>query len=235
MIVRVVLLSLLWLAGSCVKPANDPQPYTPPPTGPTTSTTSTFLSLGDSYTIGEGVPEMDRWSVQLAQLARPEGLATPDIIARTGWTTTDLQSAIQSSGNQKTYSLVSLLIGVNNQYRGLPVANYRQEFRELLRTAIRFAGNRQNKVMVLSIPDWGRSPYGQGYDQAQISREIDQFNNVAQDECRQAGIAFVDITPFTRSAAGDATQFASDRLHYSGKHMQQWAQQALPVARGLLK
>ncbi|MDF7813340.1 GDSL-type esterase/lipase family protein [Hymenobacter sp. YC55] len=232
--VRALLL-LLWIGASCAKPANDPQPYTTPPTGPATGTTNTFLSLGDSYTIGEGVPEADRWSVQLARLAKPEGVAAPDIIAHTGWTTSELQAAIQASGNQKTYSLVSLLIGVNNQYRGLPVANYRLEFRQLLQKAIQFAGNRPGRVLVLSIPDWGRSPYALGYDQAKISQEIDQFNAVAQAECRQAGIAYVDITGITRSAGNDATQYTSDKLHYSGKHMQQWSLQALPVVQGMLR
>lgn len=230
------VVMVLWGAGGCTKAA-DPQPLVvPPPAGPTApASTTTFLSLGDSYTIGEGAGATERWSVQLAQLAKSEGLATPDIIARTGWTTADLQAAIRSANNQKTYGLVSLLIGVNNQFRGQPVATYRTEFRQLLETAIRFAAGRPGRVVVLSIPDWGRSPFGQGYDQAQISQQINQFNAVAQEECRQLGIAFVDITEITRSAGGDVTQFTPDRLHYSGKHMQQWAMQVLPVVRTLLR
>ncbi|TGE22842.1 SGNH/GDSL hydrolase family protein [Hymenobacter metallicola] len=201
-------------------------------TPPVTSSGATLLSLGDSYTIGEGVGEADRWSVQLARTA---GLATPDIIARTGWTTGELQRAVQDANLTKTYDLVSLLIGVNNQYRRLPLASYRTEFRALLQTATRLAANRPSRVFVLSVPDWGRSPFGQSTDQQLISREIDQFNAVAREECQQLGIAFVDITPLTRAAAGDATQFAPDGLHYSGKQMQLWAQQALPVVRMLLQ
>ncbi|UOG74049.1 SGNH/GDSL hydrolase family protein [Hymenobacter tibetensis] len=233
---HLYLVMVLWSIVSCTKAADDPQPVVMPPAGPTApASTISFLSLGDSYTIGEGAGATERWSVQLAQLAKSEGLATPDIIARTGWTTADLQAAIRSANNSKTYDLVSLLIGVNNQFRGQPVATYRMEFRQLLETAVQFAAGRPGRVVVLSIPDWGRSPFGQGYDQARVSQQINQFNAVAQEECRQLGIAFVDITEITRSASDDNTQFTPDRLHYSGKHMQQWATQALPVVRTLLK
>ena len=196
-----------------------------------------FLSLGDSYTIGESVSEYERWPVQLADRLRKDSIsiANPDIIARTGWTTAELQDAIKASGNQKTYSLVSLLIGVNNQYRGQSEDRYRTEFRELLQTAVKFAGGKPAHVVVLSIPDWGFSPFAAGRDKASITREIDVFNGIAQDECRKAGVAYVDITPLTRSVAGDPTQFAFDGLHYSGKHMQQWAEKALPVVKELLK
>lgn len=197
----------------------------------------TFLSLGDSYTIGESVSEADRWSVQLASLLRKDslGVADPDIIARTGWTTAELQEAIKTSGNQKTYSLVSLLIGVNNQYRSQSQDRYRTEFRELLQTATKFAGGRATHVFVLSIPDWGASPFAAGRNKAQISREIDQFNAIAKGECQKAGIVFVDITSVSRLAAGDATQFANDGLHYSGKQMHRWAEKALPIVKEILQ
>ena len=197
-----------------------------------------FLSLGDSYTIGEGVKPKDRWSVQLVHRLRDEKLdvADPDIIAKTGWTTDELQTAIAESGNKKTYDLVSLMIGVNNQYRGQTLDKYRTEFRELLQTAVKFAGGKANRVMVLSIPDWGQSPFAKekGKDPVTIGREIDAFNAVAQAECQTAGVAYVDITPITRAAADDASQFADDGLHYTGKQMKQWAEQTLPVAKGLL-
>ncbi|GAB3709365.1 SGNH/GDSL hydrolase family protein [Spirosoma flavus] len=206
------------------------------PTPTTPAANYSFLSLGDSYTIGESVAEADRWSVQLAGMLRKEGVdvANPDIIAKTGWTTAELQDAIKASGNQKTYSLVSLLIGVNNQYRGQSQDQYRTEFKDLLQTAIKFAGGKSNHVFVLSIPDWGASPYATGQNKTKIAQDIDQFNAIAKEECQKASIPFVDITPLTRSAAGDASQFASDGLHYSGKQMQQWAIKALLVAKGLL-
>ncbi len=195
----------------------------------------TFLSLGDSYTIGESVAENDRWSVQLAAMLRKSGfdLSDPDIIARTGWTTDELQTAILSSGNSKKYDYVSLLIGVNNQYRGQGTDKYRTEFGQLLQTATNFANGKANRVFVLSIPDWGRSAFAKGRDKEKISREIDTFNAVAQEECKKAGIVFVDITTLTRTAEGDASQFADDGLHYSGKQMKQWADKALPVVKSL--
>ncbi len=234
-----LLLALLIFCGGCATPQ-----VVAPATAPAVAATPakagvSFLALGDSYTIGEGVGEADRWPVQLAALARQQGVAlqAPDIIARTGWTTAELQTALASANAQPTYGLVSLLIGVNNEYRGQTVAAYRTEFRALLGTAVRLAGGRPGRVFVLSIPDWGQSPFGQqqGRDPARIGAEIDQFNAVAQDECRQAGIAYVDITPLTRTAAGNAAQFTRDGLHYSGPEMRQWAELALPVVRGLLQ
>jgi len=226
-----MLLPLL----ACTHTATDAPPGpTPAPAPP--AVTISFLSLGDSYTIGEGVTEQARWSVQLAQQLRQHGtsVAAPDIIARTGWTTQDLQRAIAASGKQRTYGLVSLLIGVNDQYQGAGAADYRPHLRELLQTATRFAGGRPDRVVVLSIPDWGQTPYAQGRNRAQIGQEIDQFNEVARQECQQAGIAFVNITSLTRAAVGDATQFAPDGLHYSGQHMAQWAEKALPIAQALV-
>lgn len=197
-----------------------------------------FLSLGDSYTIGESVTEDDRWPVQLAGLLRADkvDVADPDIIAKTGWTTAELQTAIAERDNKNKYDLVSLMIGVNNQYRGQSVETYRTDFRALLETAVRFANGKANRVFVLSIPDWGQSPFARNRDKdpAKVGQEIDAFNAVAQDECQKAGVAFVDITPLTRSAAGDASQFADDGLHYAGNQMKHWADAALPVAKGLL-
>jgi lysophospholipase L1-like esterase len=197
----------------------------------------TYLALGDSYTIGEGAPATGRWPVHLAKMARAQGLALakPTIIARTGWTTAELQEAIRAAHNPHTYGLVSLLIGVNNQYRGQSVALYRTEFRALLATAIAFAGGQPQHVLVLSIPDWGQAPFAEGRDRAQIAVEIDQFNAVAHEECQHADVAFVDITPLTRAAAGDAKQFVADGLHYTGAQMRQWAALALPVVQQQLR
>lgn len=197
-----------------------------------------FLALGDSYTSGEGAAAAGRWPAQLVGLLTAQGvaIAEPTFIARTGWTTAELLAAIADARPASTYGLVSLLIGVNNQYRGQTLAQYRPEFRALLQQAIGFAGGRPGHVVVLSIPDWGQSPYGQrqGRDPAAIGLEIDQFNAVAQDECRRAHVAFVTVTDLTRAAAGSNSQFTRDGLHYSGPHMRQWADRALPVAQALL-
>ncbi|WP_234737128.1 SGNH/GDSL hydrolase family protein [Tellurirhabdus bombi] len=193
----------------------------------------TFLSLGDSYTIGESVPETDRWSVQLATMLREQGVnvANPDIIARTGWTTEELQAAIKSSGNTKTYNLVSLLIGVNNQYRGQSLEKYRSEFNALLQTATQYAGGNKARVFVLSTPDWGVTPFAASQNRQKIATEIDAFNAVAREECQKAGIAYVDITPISRTASGDLSQIADDQLHFSGKMYRQWAEKALPLVK----
>ena len=202
------------------------------------STAIPYLALGDSYTIGEGAPAADRWPVQLAALARQHGLplASPDLIARTGWTTAELQHAIGASGNHRTdYGLVSLLIGVNNQYRGQSPELYRAEFRQLLAAAAGFAGGNWHRVVVLSIPDWGQTPFAQGRDRAQIGREIDQFNAIAHQECQHADVRWVDITSLTRAAAPEASQFTADGLHYTGAQMHQWAALAWPAVQPLLQ
>ena len=197
----------------------------------------TFLSLGDSYTIGESVEEKDRWSVQLVAMLREQGadVAPPDIIARTGWTTAELAEAIQKSGNANTYDLVSLLIGVNNQYRGQPLDRYRAELRELLQTAIRFAGGRPGRVIVLSIPDWGVTPFARDRDPAKIATEIDAFNAACREETEKAGVRFFDITPLTRQAQNDPAQVTSDGLHYSGRQHRRWAETVLPEVMQLLE
>lgn len=196
-----------------------------------------YLALGDSYTIGESVLEADQWGMQLVGLLRQKGVAVSDpvTIARTGWTTAELTSAVAAAELNDTFSLVSLLIGVNNQYRGQSLATYRTEFKELLQTAIRFADNRSTNVIVLSIPDWGATPFAQGSDQTQIAQEIDAFNLIAQEESQAAGVTFINITPLTRQFGTDLTYLAADRLHYSGKMHLEWAKLALPAAQNILK
>ena len=202
----------------------------------TASAPFSYLALGDSYTIGEGVDAWARWPAQLADLLRQHGIdvADPDIIAQTGWTANELRDAIRDSDNQNKYDLVSLLIGVNNQYRGRSINRYRTDFQKLLQTAIIFAKGKSGRVFVLSIPDWSATPFAKRRNRVKIASKIDAFNAIAQEECRKAGIAYVDITASSRKAADDATQFANDGLHYSEKHMRQWAELALPVARALL-
>ncbi|GAB3180719.1 SGNH/GDSL hydrolase family protein [Telluribacter humicola] len=224
-----LLVGLLLCCQACTA---DPDPMTTPDTTQGLS----FLSLGDSYTIGESVPASDRWSVILADLLREEGIAvkSPDIIARTGWTTAELSEAIRQANNKNTYDLVSLLIGVNNQYRGQSLERYRTEFRELLQTSINFAGGRADHVFVLSIPDWGVTPFASSRNREQIARDIDAFNAVAKEEAGKAGIRFVDITPISRTALNDASLVASDGLHYSGKMHRLWVREALPVVKDII-
>ena len=211
------------------------QEMTPP--APAVSTAQTYLALGDSYTIGEAVPEAERWPVQLAALLKQEGIevAAPRIIARTGWTTAELRQAIGAEQLPSTFDMVSLLIGVNNQYRGQSVDQYRQEFRQLLQMATGFAKGNPEHVLVLSVPDWGVTPFAANRDRDQIAREIDQFNAVAKEEAQQAGVRWVDVTPVSRTAAGNPALVAPDNLHFSGAMYREWAKLALPVAKQILK
>ncbi len=199
--------------------------------------TMRYLALGDSYTIGESVAEAERWPVQLATQLQETGipLDPPQIIARTGWTTDELMAAIERQNPQGPFDLVSLLIGVNNQYRGLDSTEYRKQFHTLLQTALTLAGGKPNHVIVLSIPDWGVTPFAHGNDRPQIATEINQFNAVNREETLQAGAHYVDITPISRQAAGDTTLIAEDGLHPSGKMYRLWVELVEPVAQAALK
>ena len=197
-----------------------------------------YLALGDSYTIGEGIAEDGRWPAVLARALRVEGVALDDprIIATTGWTTDELAAAIDAAEPLGEWDFVSLLIGVNNQYRGRSLANYRDEFAALLQRSIGFVGGRPGRVLVLAIPDWGVTPFGatSGRDVAQIARELDAFNAAAAAICAEHGVAFVDIAPVARVRGAEAAMLAEDGLHPSAAMYALWAAQALPVARRLL-
>ena len=194
-----------------------------------------YLALGDSYTIGESVPEADRWPNQLATLLEAEGTHTEvTIIARTGWTTGELWEGIQDREVQPPYDLVSLLIGVNNQYRGYSIDEYREQFTFLLSKAIEYAGGKPERVIVLSIPDWGVTPFGAARDREQIAHEIDEFNRVNREESEKAGVHYVDVTPISRIAMDEASLIAEDGLHPAGKMYAMWAEQVLPIAKATL-
>lgn len=180
-----------------------------------------YLALGDSYTIGESVAAADNYP---AQLARELKLGEPAIIAKTGWTTDELSAAIDKANPHGPYELVTLLIGVNNQYRGRGADEYRTQFVGLLQRAIGFAGGKPRNVVVISIPDWGVTPFAKDRDRAKIAREIDRFNAINREEALRAGARYVDITPFSRTAANDPSLVAPDGLHPSGKMYAEWTQ-----------
>ncbi|HVX38876.1 MAG TPA: SGNH/GDSL hydrolase family protein [Gemmatimonadaceae bacterium] len=196
----------------------------------------TCLALGDSYTIGEGVSPSERWPARLAVRLRETGvaIAEPTIVARTGWTTDELAAAIDATPLVPPYALVTLLIGVNNQYRGRSAAEYRDEFRTLLARAIGFAGGRAQRVVVLSIPDWSATPFAADRDRPRIAREIDEFNVVNRDEAARVDARYVDVTVASRTAAGDLAFVAADGLHPSAAAYDQWARLVLPVAAAIL-
>ena len=202
-----------------------------------TSNTVSFLALGDSYTIGESVDATLRWPVQLAQALQREGIPTrePVIIAQTGWTTDELARGIEEAGLSGAYDLVSLLIGVNNQYRGRALEEYRLQFLDLLSQAITFAEGDPKRVLVLSIPDWGVTPFAERRDREQIGGEIDAFNRIKRNESEAAGVRYVDVTGISREAATDPTLVAGDGLHPSGTMYARWAEAALPIAMEALR
>lgn len=185
----------------------------------------TYLALGDSYTIGEQVPLEENFPHQFVALLRKKGIEINDpiIVAKTGWTTDELQDGIAKAVVNPPYDIVTLLIGVNNQYRGRSLAEYEKQFAELSRQAIEFAGGNTRQVAVLSIPDWGVTPYAAGRDRDKIAREIDQFNQSAENICRLAGVQFISITEGTREATQDPSLLTADELHPSGKDYARWA------------
>ncbi|HKI53448.1 MAG TPA: SGNH/GDSL hydrolase family protein [Anaerolineales bacterium] len=253
MIKKPLQLIFILLLTACT--TTTPTPTTSPTSSPTSIPTSTpdapasptstqetiimpnirYLALGDSYTIGEKVAPRDRWPNQLADLLRNEGL-DPEvtIIARTGWTVQELWEGIQANPPEGTYDMVSLLIGVNDQYRGYPVDGYREDFRFMLGKAIEYAGGDPKRVVVLSIPDWAFTPFAGGQDSEPISLQIDEFNAVNLEETQNAGAYYIDVTIISRMGLDDFDLIAPDRLHPSGKMYKMWAEKTLPVALEIL-
>ena len=204
---------------------------------PSTQAALSYLALGDSYTIGEGIAADDAWPRLLAAQLRAGGipLADPRVIATTGWSSCELAAAIDATA-PAAHDLVSLLVGVNDQYRGLALDHYRTGFARLLERATGLAHGRADRVLVLSIPDWGVTPFGEasGRAPAQIGAELDAFNGAARAACASRNVAFVDITPVSRERGSEPAMLAADGLHPSAAMHALWAQLALPVARGLL-
>ena len=196
----------------------------------------TYLALGDSYTIGEGVPDDGRWPVQLVARLHANGVAVgaPRIVATTGWTTDELSSAMDAASLDTKYGLVTLLIGVNNQYRGRPAAEYRVQFLALLVRAVALAGD-SRRVVVVSTPDWGVTAFAEGRDREQIGREIDAFNAIARDETVRAHARWVDITPASRVAGARPGMLAGDGLHPSAAQYATWVAAILPEAQAAVR
>lgn len=187
--------------------------------------TYTYLALGDSYTIGESLPLKDNFPFQTVDLLRKKGMTIidPEIVAKTGWTTDELIDAIAKRSLKPSYDFVSLLIGVNNQYRGRDVSVYEKEFEQLLKQAIQFAGGKRDHVFVLSIPDWGATPFAKDRDQDKITREIDLYNATNQKITQQYKVEYIEITAGTRDAKNDLGLVAEDKLHPSKNEYARWA------------
>ncbi len=199
--------------------------------------TYTYLALGDSYTIGEQVPLHENFPFQTIALLKKDGLqvADPVIIATTGWTTDELAAAIRERNLQETFSFVTLLIGVNNQYRGRDLENYKQEYTQLLDQAIRFANGHTQNVFVLSTPDWGVTPFAEGKDRQKIGEEIGAYNTVEKEITETHNCHYIYITDSTRKNGSTKEFLAEDGLHPSGKEYLIWAERLAPEVVKVLK
>ncbi len=214
------LMACFFLA--CEKNEANDMPVVKPP-----SDTLRYLALGDSYTKGQSVPAASSFPIQLRDslIERGKVVKETSIIAETGWTTSNLKSAIAAAFLPNDYEMVSLLIGVNNFYQNKDTNLYIQEFEELLNSAIGFADGKSENVFVVSIPDYGFSPFGQGSDPQKIAEQTDQYNRVASSICAKYSVQFIDITPISRS--NDPSLIASDGLHPSAKQYSLWVERIL--------
>lgn len=212
--------ALVLLAAGCMSPSDRP--------AASAADRPRVLALGDSYTIGEGVAEADRWpNVVAARL----GLAAPEVVAVTGWTTDELAAGIDAAGPRGPFDLVTLLIGVNNQYRGRDLRAYRTEVAALLDRAVAFAGGEGGRVVAVSIPDWGVTPFAEGRDRAEVASEIDAFNAAFRAEAEARGARWVDITPLSRT---QGRLVGPDGLHPTAAAYAAWADRIEPAARAAL-
>ena len=193
-----------------------------------------YLALGDSYTIAEGVLPQENFPNQTTQLLKNK-IAAPQIIATTGFTTDELDAAIDATNISTHYDIVSLLIGVNNQYRGRSVKNFEIEFEHLLQRAIQFTGNKPNHVFVLSIPDWGVTPFADGQDRKKIANEINAYNNVCKLAAKKFTTHYIDITTSQRIDGSKDDFLAKDKLHPSAKEYKKWAMQLVAAILNIYK
>lgn len=187
---------------------------------------NSYLALGDSYTIGESVPIHESFPYQTVQLLRKakQHFYAPEIVAQTSWTSAELAEHVLHTQLNEQYDYVSLLIGVNNQYRGLSIVDFAIDFNFLLNKAVHLAGNKSDHVIVLSIPDWGCTPFAKEKDHTLISKEIDAFNKVCSDAALRAKAHFINITDETRAEKSNLKAVAKDQLHYSGTTHLRWSE-----------
>jgi lysophospholipase L1-like esterase len=196
-----------------------------------------ILALGDSYTIGEGVPEGEAWPALLATALEERGVKLDplQIIAQTGWTSADLESALDRSALKPPYDLVTLLVGVNDQFQGYPESEYPQRFQRLLERALALTGGERGRVIVISIPDYSVTPFGGAFEPQAIRAALERYNDINRKVATSLGVAHVDITPISREAADDASLLAADHLHPSAKMYREWVQLLLPAAQDALR
>lgn len=225
---------------ACIKyssalPIAAPAPASSAVPSPSAGDSLSYLALGDSYTIGQSVAVSDRYPIQTVNLLRNAGVPCQDpaIIAVTGWTTADLLAATPATAPARPYSVVTLLIGVNNQYQGRSQSEYRDQFTTLLQRAILLAGSRTTHVIVISIPDYSVTPFARGHNTAYIAAQIDSFNGINKAIADSYKVAYVNVTAESRKAANDPSLIAGDGLHFSGKEYAIWASMLAPLMQGM--
>jgi lysophospholipase L1-like esterase len=232
----IIVLVLLTLGSAACKKPTEQIPMVVN-NNDTSTLRRSYLALGDSYTIGEAVPEAGRFPVQTSLKLAAMGLVfdPPKIIAVTGWTTGNLLSALSQTPPSNTYDIVTLLIGVNNQYQGRSEQEYRTEFTALLNKSINYAGGRKNRVFVLSIPDYSVTPFAKNSDTVRIAKEIDEFNAINKQITQEAGVAYLDITPISREGKSNPGLIAQDGLHPSAQQYERWSSLLAPLIKSSLQ
>jgi lysophospholipase L1-like esterase len=208
-----------------------------PPVITNTDNAYRYLALGDSYTIGQNVPMAARFPAQTVALLRQSNINITDplYIATTGWTTTNLMNAINNAALHPPYDVVSLLIGVNDQYQTRDTTNYRARFTQLLNKSIALAGNKNSRVFVVSIPDYSVTPFVSANQKESVSMEIDQFNAINREVTEQKNVVYIDITPGSREGATNRALIANDNLHPSGMEYAKWAALLAPAMKAVLQ
>ena len=230
-----VLLLLCWSCSPTPSTATEIENVLPTPKTPINEIR--FLALGDSYTVGEGVPYEESWPAQLGEVltANLQIPVTTTVLAETGMTTAELNDRFQNSDLEANFNLISLQIGVNDQFRGYRPEIFQADFERLLQTIIQFNKGVTSSIFVVSIPDWGYTPFGTNWDQEKIRIEIDQFNLIAKGICARHLVRFVDITPISRASDSDWSLVVQDGLHPSAKMYGQWVNKMLPEVRELIQ
>jgi lysophospholipase L1-like esterase len=244
LIVATIFIWVLTPPVGCIKSSNVAAVISAPADNPGSlplpenDSDRSYLALGDSYTIGESVEVSDRYPVQAVQLLRSLdhlNCKAPDIIATTGWTTGNLLNALTVAAPPHAYNIVTLLIGVNNQFQGGSQSDYRDQFTALLQRSIVLAGNQPAHVLVLSIPDYSVTPFSRGRNTSLIASQIDSFNTINYRVSMNYKVNYLDVTTESRKAANDPSLVADDGLHFSGKEYGIWARMMESVMRGILK
>jgi lysophospholipase L1-like esterase len=235
-IVLLVAMPVFWAIvqqTACVKHNGVVMASSPAPSPSRDRDTLAYLALGDSYTIGQSVGVDDRFPARVTRRLRADSLfyKAPEIIAVTGWTTSNLLAAMPATVPSPAYHVVSLLIGVNNQYQHLSQSEYRSQFTSLLQQSIRLAGNRPAHVIVLSIPDYSVTPFARGSNTAYIAAQIDSFNFINREISQAYQVQYLDVTGESRKAADDPSLIAVDSLHFSGKEYDIWAGMMEPLMK----